>query len=103
MSENMKIWAETHSLLNIWSWIEKVCLNDKKSESATMTQNDTKWSLDWTHHSKWVCYNDKSIVDLLIELVEQKTSSIECNKHEWNKLYYMHVVDMNETSSTTCM
>ena len=37
MFENMKIWAEIHSSLNIWSWIERVCLNDKNSESALKT------------------------------------------------------------------
>ncbi len=37
MSENMKIWVETCSSWNIWSWIERVCLNDKNSESATTT------------------------------------------------------------------
>ena len=55
-----------------------------RSESATKTDND--WSHHWACHSKWVCYNDKSIVDLLIEsVIKQKTSSIECNKHERNK------------------
>ncbi len=97
-SEITKIWAETRSLLNIWSWIERVCLNDKNSEFASKTNND--WSCHQARHSKWVCYNDKSIVDLLIEsVIEQKTSSIECNRHEWNKFYYMRVVDTNETDS----
>ncbi len=55
-----------------------------RSESATKTDND--WSCRWARHLKWVCYNDKSIVDLLIEsVIEQKTSSIECNRHERNK------------------
>ncbi len=36
--------------------------------------------------------NQKTTVDLLIELVIEQ-----------NKLYYMHVVDMNETSFATCM
>ncbi len=67
------------------------------SESATKADND--WSCHRARHSKWVCYNDKSIVDLLIEsVIEQKTSSIECNRHERNKLYYMRVVDTNETT-----
>ncbi len=39
MFEIMKIWAEIHSSLNIWSWIERVCLNDKNSESALMTRS----------------------------------------------------------------
>ncbi len=39
MFENTKIWAETHSSLNIWSWIERVCLNDKNSESASKTHS----------------------------------------------------------------
>ncbi len=55
-----------------------------RSESATKADND--WSRRRARHSKWVCYNDKSIVDLLIEsVIEQKTSSIECDKHERNK------------------
>ncbi len=98
MSEITKIWAETRSSLNIWSWIERVCLNDKNSESASKTDND--WSCYQARHLKWVCYNNKSIVDLLIEsVIEQKTSSIKCDRHKRNKLYYMRVVDMNETSS----
>ncbi len=36
--------------------------------------------------------NQKTTVDLLIELVIEQ-----------NKLYYMHVVNMNEISSATCM
>ncbi len=39
MSENTKIWAETRSSLNIWSWIERVCLNDKNSESASKARS----------------------------------------------------------------
>jgi len=96
MPENTKIWAEIRSSLNIWSWIERVCLNDKNSESAAMTQNDTKWSLDWVRHSKWVCYNDKSIVDLLTELVTWTEQALlhACSRHEKNKLY--DVVDLNQ-------
>ncbi len=99
MSENTKIWAEIHSSLNIWSWIERVCLNDKNNESATTTLDseftsraDNDWFCHQARHLKWVCYNDKSIVDLLTEFVNKQ-----------NKLYYMHVVDMNETSSATCV
>ena len=76
MFEITKIWAETHSSLNIWSWIERVCLNDKNSESVTRADNN--WSCHQAHHLKWVCYNDKSIVDLLIESVIEQ-----------NKLYQM--------------
>ena len=98
MSEITKIWAETHSSLNIWSWIERVCLNDKNSEFASKIDNN--WSRHRAYHSKWVCYNDKLIVDLLIEsVIEQKTSSIECNRHEQNKLCYMHVADMNQKTT----
>ncbi len=97
MSEITKIWAETRSSLNIWSWIERACLNDKDSEPASKTDND--WSRHRARHSKWVCYNDKSIVDLLIEsVIKQKTSSIERDRHERNKLYYMRVVGTNGTT-----
>jgi len=110
MSEITKIWAEIRSSLNIWSWIERVCLNDKNSESASMTHSivsllqrheltrlirsesatktDNDWSRRWTRHLKWVCYNDKSIVDFLIELIIEQ-----------NKLYYMRVVDMNQKTT----
>jgi len=67
MSEITKIWAETRSSLNIWSWIERVCLNDKNSESASMTRSIV--SLLQRHESildqsdsidqKWVCYKDR--------------------------------------------
>jgi len=101
MFENTKIWAETYSSLNIWSWIERVCLNDKNSESAT--EADNNWSHHWVHHLKWVCYNDKSIVNLLIELVIRRQALLHaCSRHERNKLYYMHVVDVNRTSSIEC-
>ena len=65
ISEITKIWAETHSSLNIWSWIERVCLNDKNNEFATMINKN--WFCRWVshsiaslleQHSKWVCYND---------------------------------------------
>ncbi len=67
MSEITKIWAETRSSLNIWSWIERACLNDKNSESASMTRPIV--SLLQRHEStldqsdsidqKWVCYKDR--------------------------------------------
>ncbi len=67
MSEITKIWAETRSSLNIWSWIERACLNDKNSESASMTHPIV--SLLQRHEStlnrsdpidqKWVCYKGR--------------------------------------------
>ncbi len=67
MSEITKIWAETRSSLNIWSWIERVCLNDKNSESASMTRSIVsmlqrhKLTLDWSDSidQKWICYKDR--------------------------------------------
>ncbi len=67
MSEITKIWAETRSSLNIWSWIERVCLNDKNSESASMTHSIVSLLqrhesiLDWSDSidQKWVCYKDR--------------------------------------------
>ena len=101
MSENTKIWAETRSSLNIWSWIERVCLNDKNSEFATRADNN--WSRHWARHLKWVCYNDKLIVDLLIKLVIRKQVLLHaCSRHERNKLYYMRVVNVNRTSFIKC-
>ncbi len=96
MPETTKIWAETRSSLNIWSWIERACLNDKDSEPAAMTQNDTKWPLDWARHPKWACYNGKPIVDLLTELVTRTEQALlhACSKHEKNKLY--DVVGLNQ-------
>ncbi len=65
-----------------WLLIDQIRLI--RSKSATKTDND--WSRHRARHSKWVCYNDKSIVDLLIEsIIKQKTSSIKCNRHERNK------------------
>ncbi len=89
MSEITKIWAETRSSLNIWSWIERVCLNDKNSESATRANND--WSCCQAHHSKWVCYNDK---------VDSWSFDWACH---WTEQALLNAVNMNRTSSTTCM
>ncbi len=57
MSEITKIWAEIRSLLNIWSWIKRVCLNDKNSESATKT-----WTKQALLHA---CSRDGPTVSLL--------------------------------------
>jgi len=57
ISEITKIWAEIHSSLNIWSWIKRVCLNDKNSESATKT-----WTKQALLHA---CSRDESTVSLL--------------------------------------
>ena len=67
MSEITKIWAETRSSFNIWSWIERVCLNDKNSESASMTHlivsllQRHKLTFNWSDliNQKWVCYKDR--------------------------------------------
>jgi len=67
MSEITKIWAEIRSSLNIWSWIERACLNDKDSEPASMTRPIV--SLLQRHEStldrsdsidqKWACYKGR--------------------------------------------
>jgi len=67
MPEITKIWAETRSSLNIWSWIERACLNDKDSEPASMTRSIV--SLLQRHEStldrsdpidqKWACYKGR--------------------------------------------
>jgi len=57
MPETTKIWAEIRSLLNIWSWIKRVCLNDKNSESATKA-----WTEQALLHA---CSRDESTVSLL--------------------------------------
>jgi len=62
MSEITKIWAEIHSSLNIWSWIKRVCLNDKNSESAIKT-----WTKQALLHS---CSRDESTVSLLQRRVQ---------------------------------
>ena len=93
MPENTKIWAETRSSLNIWSWIERVCLNDKNSKPATRADND--WSRRRARHPKWVCYNDKAdswSLDWARHRTEQALLHA-CSRHEKNKLYY--AVDLN--------
>ncbi len=57
MSEITKIWAEIRSSLNIWSWIKRVCLNDKNIESAIKT-----WTKQALLHA---CSKDESTVSLL--------------------------------------
>ncbi len=94
MPGTTKIWAETRSSLNIWSWIEKACLNDKNSESATRADND--WPRRRARHPKWACYNGKPIVDLLTEPVTRTEQALlhACSRHEKNKPY--DVVGLNQ-------
>ena len=67
MSEITKIWAETRSSLNIWSWIERVCLNDKNNESDTKTWIDSRLiRLDWSEVS---LLQRQITIDLVVKLV----------------------------------
>jgi len=70
--------------------LEEDCLNDKDSEPASKADND--WPRRRARHPKWACYNDKPIVDLLIEPV-----------NEQNKPCYTRVVDRNQNSEPASM
>ena len=58
-----------------------------RTSSATCCRHESKdnsWSLDWAHH-----WTEQALLHA-------------CSKHEWNKLCYMHVVNMNRTSFIKC-
>jgi len=105
MPETMKIWAETRSSLNIWSWIERACLNDKNSESALMTKpivdlltefvtrSEPAWTAPEVSLLQW---HRTTRSDLLVELVTRRQALLHaCSRHEQNKPCYMRVVGTN--------
>ncbi len=115
MSENMKIWVETHSLLNIWSWIEKVCLNDKNSESATRADNN--WShrlslsldsesawMTWTKqvlsnaidsNQKWVCFKDTWQEEINLKRLNRMSLNTQ-----WNELETLNEMSLKHLNRT---